>query len=81
MQIVFFGILPKDQGSCFNDVSHPVEIIHFVISPEENPESHFQVLTHSPDFSSDQDLHKRTRDAADEFEAMEIINTHSLKAS
>ncbi|MFQ5952043.1 MAG: PTS sugar transporter subunit IIA, partial [Candidatus Omnitrophota bacterium] len=75
---IALGVLPKDRKVIFEGAEDvPVDIIYMVLSPEEKPELHLQVLAAIARLLSDRDIRTRLRYAKNEIEAIDIIREHA----
>jgi Kef-type K+ transport system membrane component KefB/mannitol/fructose-specific phosphotransferase system IIA component (Ntr-type) len=76
--VVGLGVLPRNHTIEFtNSGSIRVDIIYIVISPEEAPGLHLQILASIARFLSNKDLRTRLRYAENEIDAMQILQEHS----
>ncbi len=79
---VALGVLPRKRSVEFTDSgSIRVDIIYMVVTPEEIPALHIQILASIARFLSDQDLRARLRYAEDVQTALGILQEHSLEQS
>jgi len=75
---VALGVLPKDHSIDFGGTEEtPIDIIYMVLSPDDKPEMHLQVLAAIARFLTDQDMRARLRYAKNELEAMDIMREHA----
>ena len=75
---VAMGVLPRDHGINFGgEEETPIDIIYMVLSPQDKPEVHLQVLATIAEFLSDDEVRQELRNAKNELEAMKIIQKYS----
>lgn len=75
---VALGVLPPGEGIDFGGQGDaPVDIIFMVVSPEEKPELHLQILAAISKWLCNKEARNRLRHARDEVEAMKIITEYA----
>ena len=74
---VAMGVLPRDHGIDFGgEEEAPIDIIYMVLSPQDKPEAHLEVLATIAEFLSNSDVRAQLRGAKNELEAMRIIKKY-----
>ena len=76
--VVTMGLIPSDHKVNFGTAEDaPVDIVYMVLSPQDKPEIHLQVLATLAMILSNQEARESLRHAKDEFEAFNVIKKFS----
>jgi nitrogen PTS system EIIA component len=76
--VVALGVLPEEQSLAFGgEADKPCQIVYLVLSPEEPPELHLQVLAAVARFFDQVDARILLRHARSHSDAMEVIRKYA----